>query len=233
MVPTCFTMIVTSRYNYWNLRCSGKIRDNEVSLLMCLHDAIVACGARKYGAAKEGKPFEIFFQNALRARLYVRLLNSTKSSSGSVVTMPLRKLLPGVDDPACRLLVHDDSGQEWFLHTISSKDHLQKLLTIPLYYMFPVGINNTLRKESTCGPTLKSWIEKSTNHSIIQESTMCSSEPPIRIGCEVFPDKVTFRILQKNQKNSFKVGARDFYLAIKNRESKEDLLEWVLPNDLK
>ena len=140
--PLCFVCISSSEYEPKTLL--------EKDLKAAIKTAITECELRPErndGSSNNGKIFENFIVNAFKARIIIRIINRRRSEESLLwATFRFIDLLP-VD--ASRIIVDSFTmeGRSFnnyvfpcYLHGISSKKNLSKMLTAPLYYLFPLGL---------------------------------------------------------------------------------------------
>jgi hypothetical protein len=103
---------------------------------------------------KSGEPFENFIVAALKLRILLRMIYNEEHQQqqqqidGRIVTSPQQMvslnfydLFPVNEDSTYISEMHGVDGKpfEFYIHDISNKYSLMKLLTSPLYYIFPIG----------------------------------------------------------------------------------------------
>mmetsp|Transcript_9131 Transcript_9131/g.13633 ORF Transcript_9131/g.13633 Transcript_9131/m.13633 type:complete len:234 (-) Transcript_9131:23-724(-) len=119
---------------------------------------------------KNGEVFESFVHRALMVRL--ELLRGKEK-----VRVPLSQLFPG---PKYKGVVLGSSmKRSFFLHNISSKEHLKKFLLPPLYYLFPVGLDSFSSSPSiqVNRSNLNDWVQNNSEkyqfHDISPHDLVC------------------------------------------------------------
>ena len=129
--PLCFVCIIRSDYKPTNLLEQG-LKDH-------MKEAVSACERRPPKNERnenDGKPFEDFVAAALKTRIMLRRLNQIGSRTSCFYFSDLF--------PADVSRIYNDKemfiNDCCYLHAISSKANLSKMLTSPLYYLFPLGL---------------------------------------------------------------------------------------------
>lgn len=160
--PFCFRVIIGSSWLKEYLK--ENVLD-DIPLLTFLSTAVEASSYRvgeTDGSSHHGKPFEDFVKNAIQARLRLRWMMSGQKPQ-NLLKVSFHDLFPS--DVYGE--IHCSERFTTYLYGISSKEKLQSLLTLPLYYLFPVGLEN-LEEHSSEGQRfyLSKWIRKKLSNNI-------------------------------------------------------------------
>ena len=142
--PLCFVCIARSKYEPKN--------EIERDLKVAINSAIDQCERRpewNEGSSNDGKPFENFVVSALKTRIITRRLSDASSASASFRFIDLfpadvSRMLCNTSIGPFSLDNEDRSFNSFVspchIHGISSKEKLSKMMTAPLYYLFPLGL---------------------------------------------------------------------------------------------
>ena len=171
----------------------------ELELWQHLRGAIRACEqALAESRSKDGRHYEDFFSSALKVRVVLSMFN--KSSVGA--TFRFRHLFPA---DASRT-ISGTVGQPVHVHCVASKESLSKLLTPPLYFLFPIGLAS-LNDHANMrqAPRLTSWVNEQS------ASVACDWDPELL----VLKNWYTCRISLVNTTNNNAVFSSDDELYIK------------------
>lgn len=161
--PFCFVCIVRSGYE--------PVDPFERELMDCIKGALQCCEARpgwNLSGKNEGVHFEKFVTESLTARIIIRkLLGAPSSSADGWATFPFNCLFPA--DVSSVVDAQSPLDMPYSLHGIASKSSLAKMLTSPLYYLLPLGLDELDREEADSASGIISDLVQgaaSSNHQI-------------------------------------------------------------------
>jgi hypothetical protein len=131
--PFCFVAIATKVENYL-------VTHEEKILWSCIDASINACSTQanvvcSSSNKKDGKSFEVFVSATFKSRILLRTMLNNNNDFG---IFSFKSLFPADISGILTSKLWD--GSEVYIHGIASKAALQKMLTYPLYYIFPVGL---------------------------------------------------------------------------------------------
>ena len=182
--PFCFVCIVCSRYE--------PVDALEKELMDCIKVALQCCEARpawNLNGKNDGVHFGNFVTESLTARIITRKLGAP---SDGWATFPFNCLFPAdVSSVVNAQSPIDDMS--YSLHGIASKSSLAKMLTSPLYYLFPLGLDELDREEADSPSGIISDLVQgaASDHRIPNFPVLCYSErcaTPIQVVSKVLLD---------------------------------------------
>lgn len=184
--PFCFVCIVSSGYE--------PVDPLEKELMDCIKVALQCCETRpawNLSGKNDGVHFEKFVTESLTARIITRKLLAAPSGDGWA-TFSFNSLFPA--DVSSVVNAQSPLGDmSYSLHGIASKSSLAKMLTSPLYYLFPLGLDELKREEADSASGIISDLVQgaASNHRIPNFPVLCYSNrcaTPIQVVSKVLLD---------------------------------------------
>ena len=170
--PFCTVQIVR-KYNFDHNVNSSLLEEKQLHAQ--LKSAINTC---EMWSNDNGQAFENFVLSALTVRILLRMIYNERQkflngeiqpSSQPMVVFKFYDLFPVNKDSTFVSEMNDVDGNpfEFYIHSISDKVSLMNLLTIPLYYIFPIGTKALYTDTSVVHSTnLTSWLK--LNYKLIE-----------------------------------------------------------------
>ena len=188
--PFCFVCIALSGYT--------PTVPLEIELMTCIQEALHCCNNTRpvrihnnnnNNGKSDGVHFEKFVTSALSTRIITRRLANPLQEW---VTFRLSSLFPA-DVPSFVDTTTSPLGMSCTLHGIASKSSLAKMLTSPLYYLFPLGLEELDRVEAESPSEIISDLVRGagSNHQISDISILCCSKrckTPIQVVSKALLD---------------------------------------------